>query len=150
MARPSTSTVVGPTTARPPTDQVAAFLFEAFGGHAVVPRIGGFTADPSGHGGPVGGHDGGTRQARDAPALGQHVGGAHHHLRGDAAPIRALAADQLGFDPDHLEPSFGQVLGDLLTTGSEADDDRIDLHGIYRPPQLVTWTGATIGVPTSS
>jgi hypothetical protein len=38
----------------------------------------------------------------------------------------------------------------LLTTWSEADDDCIDLHRSYRPPQFVTLTGATIGVPTTS
>jgi hypothetical protein len=38
----------------------------------------------------------------------------------------------------------------LFAPRAEADDDRINLHGLYRPPQLVIWTGATIGVPTTS
>ena len=33
---------------------------------------------------------------------------------------------------------------------TEADDDCIDLHLVYRLAQLVIWTGATMGVPTSS
>ena len=83
--------------------------------------------------------------ARDAPALGQEVRRAHHHLGGDAPPIGALAADQLCLDADDLETRVRQVPRHLLTPGSEADDDRIDLHGSYSPPQFVTLTGATIG-----
>jgi len=40
-----------------------------------------------------------------------------------------------------------QLAGDPPWT---EDDDRIDLHLIYRLAQLVIWTGATMGVPTSS
>ena len=66
-----------------------------------------------------------------------------HHSRG-------TAAHQLGLDIHHLEARLRQLPGDLLSPWTEADDDRIDLRRSYRLAQFVTWTGATMGEPTSS
>ena len=134
----------------PAPDEVAALALEAVDGHRVVPGVGGLLPDAPGHRRPVGRHDRRARHAGDAPPLGQEVRGPHHHLGGDAPPVRALTADELGLDADDVEPGLGQLLRDLLTARAEPDDDGVDLHRIYSPPQLVIWTGATIGVPTSS
>ncbi len=99
---------------------------------------------------PVRRDDGRAGPARDAPPLGQQVGRPHHHLGRDAAPVRALAADQLGVDPDHVEPGVAQVLGDLSPLRVRGRRRSHRPPRSYRPPQLVIWTGATIGVPTSS
>jgi hypothetical protein len=134
----------------PAPDEVATLVLEAIHGHRVVPGVGGFCPDAPGDRRPVGCHDGRARHAGDPPSLGQEVSGAHHHFGGDAPPVRALAADELGLDADDLETGVGQVPCDLLTARAEPDDDGVDLHRIYSPPQLVIWTGATIGVPTTS
>ena len=47
-------------------------------------------------------------------------------LRRDAAPVRALAADQRVLDADHRQPGLGQPAGRLLATHAEADDH--DVH----------------------
>ena len=137
------------TRARPRTKRRALAL-EPLDRDLVVPRVGDLSRIRRATGAQSGVTIGRPGHAGDAPPLGQQVGGAHHHLGGDAAPVRALAADELGLDADDVETRLGQVLRDLLPPGAEADDDGIDLHGIYRPPQLVIWTGATMGVPTSS
>lgn len=129
---------------------MAPLALEAIHRHLVVPRVGGLLPDAPGDRRPVGRHHGRARHTGDAPALRQEVGGADHHFGGDTTPVGAFSPDELGFDADDLEPCLGQLTCYLLTARSQPDDDGVDLHRIYSPPQLVIWTGATIGVPTTS
>ena len=65
---------------------------------------------------------------RHPARLGQEVSSPHHHLRRDAPPVGALTTDQFGLDADHVQAGFSQLLRYFLSTRTEADDDRIDLH----------------------
>ena len=67
-----------------------------------------------------------------AAALGQQLGPPHHHLRRDAAPVRALPAQQLGLDADHVEPGQGQAAGYLLASRAEPDDNDVAVHPVSR------------------
>jgi hypothetical protein len=111
----------------PPTSTLDGAL-QALDRSAVVPRAGDL-ADTARHRRPVGRHIRRARPAGDAPALGQQFGRAHHRLRGDTAPIGALAADEVGLDAHDLQTGVGQVFRDLFPAGAQTDDDGIDLHG---------------------
>ena len=63
----------------------------------------------------------------DAPRLGEQVRAADHHLAGHAAPVGALAADQLPLDADDGQPGLGQPAGDLLAARAHPDHDDVDL-----------------------
>ena len=140
----------GSSDAGDATDEMAALALETLDGHGVVPRVSGFVTNAPRHRRPVRRDGRRAGHARYAPALGQEVRGTDDHFGGDAPPVRALASDQLRLDADDVESRLGQAPGDLLAPRAEADDDGIDLHRDYSPPQFVTLTGATIGVPTTS
>ena len=139
-----------PGDASPAADETPALALEALDRHRVVPRVRRLLTNAPGDGRPVRRHHRRAGHAGDATSLGQEVRGAHHHLGRDAAPVRALTTDQLRLDADDLETRLRQLAGDLLAARSQADDDDIGLHRGYSCPQLVSWTGATIGVPTTS
>ena len=111
-----------------PADEVTALAHEAIHCDRVVPGIGGLVADAPGHERPVGRDHGGAGHAGDAPPLRQEVSGAHHHFGGDAAPVGALTADELGLDTDNVEARLSQFLRDLLTARAQPDDDGVGLH----------------------
>src|SRR2546429_7133015 len=57
----------------------------------------------------------------------EQVRGPDHHLRRDAAPVRALTADKPALHPGHRQAGLGQGAGGVLATWSHADDDNIDI-----------------------
>ena len=60
-------------------------------------------------------------------------------LDGMHPQIGTLTPDQLGLDAHHVQSRLGELARYCFSTGSEADDDRIDLHRSYSPPQFLTW-----------
>ena len=104
-----------------------AGLLEALDGDRVVPVVGGLVADPGVHDAPVGGDLGGAGQGADPAGVGEQVRGPDRHLRGDAAPVGALAADQALVDADDVQAGLRGLGGEVLATGPEADDDEV--HG---------------------
>ena len=109
ICSPSTSTDVATRHPGTAPDEMSALADETIDGHLVIPRIGGFLADTPRHRGPVGSDDRRSGIARYASTLGQQIGCSHHHFGGDAAPIRALAPDELGFDADDVETGLGET-----------------------------------------
>ena len=93
----------------------------------VVPVVGGLVAHSAGDLGPVGLDRRGAAEVGDLARVGDHVGRRDHHLRGHAAVVRALAADQAVLDADDVQAGAGQLDGDVLTSGAEAQDDDVDL-----------------------
>jgi len=73
-----------------------------------------------------------ARHLADPAGLGEQGPGAKHHLGAHAAPVRALAADQLPLDPHDLEPRLSQLPRDVLAPGTEADHHDIR-HGSLLP-----------------
>ena len=72
--------------------------------------------------------------ARNAAALGQQIGRPHHHFGGDAAPIRALTADELGLDAHDVESGLGQLAGYLFSSRSQPDHDGVAVALVYSCP----------------
>ena len=70
-------------------------------------------------------------------------------LQGMQPPIGGIRRTSSASIPTTSSPASASYAGDHFPW-TEADDDRIDLHLVYRLAQLVIWTGATMGVPTSS
>ncbi len=78
-----------------------AGALEPLDGDAVVPVVGRLVADARVDGREVRLQLGVAGHALDAPRLGEQLGAAQHHLRRDAAVVRALAADQALVDAEH-------------------------------------------------
>ena len=72
-----------------------------------------------------------AREPVDAAGLGEGVGGPDHHLAGDTAPVRALAADELGLDADHVQAGLGEPSSDVLPARTQAQDD--DVRSLHAP-----------------
>src|SRR5207344_3292491 len=102
------------------TDEPPALSLEALDGDAVVPRVGRLGADARRDGRPVGIDGARPGEFGDASCLGERVRGPGHHLRGDAAPVRALAADEVRLDADDIEAGVRDALGDQLTPHTHA------------------------------
>jgi hypothetical protein len=102
-------------------------LLEALDGDRVLPVVGGLVADAGVHEPPVRPHLGGAGQRSHPAGVGEQVGGADRHLRRDAAPVRALAADEALVDADDGETGLRGLGGQVLTAGAEADHDEV--HG---------------------
>ena len=115
--------------------ETGAAVLEALDRDRVVPVVGGLVAHPAGDLGPVGLDRRGPTEVGDLARGGDHVGRRDHHLRGHAAVVRALAADEAVLDADDVQAGAGQLDGDVLTPGPEAQDDDVDLdvgrlHGV--------------------
>ena len=77
--------------------------------------------------------------ALDATRLGQQFGAAQHHLRRDAAVVRALAADQVLVDAEHRPAGRRDRLGNVLATRSQPQHDQVEVgHARHGTGQ---WTG---------
>src|SRR5207244_10702009 len=85
-------------------EEVSALALEALDGHAVVPVVGDLVAQASRHRRPVRRAGCAARQQWDAAALGERVRGADDRLAGDAAPVRAFAADEVHLDTGQGQP----------------------------------------------
>jgi hypothetical protein len=101
-------------------DEGSALADEAIDRHGVVPVVGGLGADPGGDRSPVGRYGRRAGEAGDPASLGERVRSADHHLRRDAAPVRALTADQAGLDADDGQSCLDKVPGDVLATRAHA------------------------------
>ncbi len=118
----------GPGTREAPTPshQSTAPRLESTHGGGVIPPAGGLVADPSRHGCPVGLHVDSSGHAVDAPGLLEEVGGADHHLRRDARPVRALAAEELVGDSHDVETRGRQLQRKVLAAGPNPEDHDVD------------------------
>ena len=124
---PSTRTRPGPVQHAAAAMETGSAVLEALDRDRVVPVVGGLVAHPAGDLGPVGLHRRGPTEVGDLARGGDHVGRRDHHLRGHAAVVRALAADEAVLDADDVQTGAGQLDGDVLTPGTEAQDDDVDL-----------------------
>src|SRR5262249_40575724 len=107
-ARPRGSRALAGGPAAPP-----GLALDPRAGGGGAPRVGGLVADARRHRGP-----GRTRRRRagevgNTAGFGERVRRARHHLRGNASPVGALAADEPGLDADDVEPGVGQLVGEL-------------------------------------
>ena len=126
---------VGGNQAGAAPHEASAAAFETTHGFDVVP-VGGDVADPARHPFPIrvnldatGGH---ARAAR----LGEQVRAAHHDLRGDAAVVRTLAADEVLVDAEHAESRVEERRREGLTPDAHAEHDHVDgLIRHARPPR---------------
>jgi hypothetical protein len=98
----------------------------ALDGDRVVP-VAGDLAHTRGHLRPVRRHRPVAGEPDRPRGLGQGVPRAHHHLRRDTAPVRALAADEAAVDAEHVEAGLGRALRHLLAARSQPDDDQVVL-----------------------
>src|SRR6266511_2685542 len=75
--------------------------------------------------------------------VGERLAGAQQGLRGDARPVRALAADQLAFHNRDAQPALGQPGRAVLTGRAGSDDDHVVglAHGVLL--SMVSGTFAT-------
>ena len=71
--------------------------------------------------------DTGRCQCAGAVCLGKHLGGAQEGLARDAAPVRALAADELPLDHRERDPRALQLTGHPLGHRAGADADDVEL-----------------------
>src|SRR6266702_4209142 len=127
----STVTTPGGRDPRAATGEVPALAGEPVHGHLVVPGVGRLVPDPGCDRRPVRGDPGGTGHARDPPRLGQQAGRPDHHLRRNAAPVRALPAHQPGLDPCHVQARLRQPARRVLPAGPHPDHHhvRLFIHG---------------------
>jgi len=108
-----------------------ALAAEALDRDLVVP-VGGGLLDPGRHRRPRGLDRRRPGEQVDATRLGHGVGGADHHLRGDAAPVGALPSDQPALDAEHAHAGLGGTPGDLLSAHAHADHDQVGPLGHTR------------------
>ena len=107
-------------------DDQAALLLVTLDRDLVVP-VRGDLPDPPSNRRPFGGYLGLTGKPGYAGRLGQGVSRAHHHFGGDAAPVGALAPDELPLDREHPQAGLGCSPGHFLATHSHADHDQVVL-----------------------
>ncbi len=93
----------------------------------VVPAGGGLVADPGVHRRPVGLDGAGPGEVGDPAGLGDHPCGTDDHLAGDAAVVRALAADEVPVHPDHVEPGLRELRRRRLSSRAQSHHDNVDL-----------------------
>ena len=74
----------------------------------------------------------------DPTGLAEGVGGADHHLRRHAAVERALAADQVAVDPDHVEPRLGELLRGVLPARAESHHHHVHVVRRHVAPACPT------------
>ena len=82
--------------------------FEARDAGGVVPVRRRLGADTLGNRRPIGGHLGVSGQTVHAASLTDDACCANHHLRGQACPVGAFAADERRLDADHVESGLQQ------------------------------------------
>ena len=75
--------------------------------------------------------------------LGDQRRAADHHLARHAAPVGALAADQLALDADDGEARLGQPAGDLLATRPHPDHHDVDVR-VRHGPILPRWVACRL------
>jgi hypothetical protein len=66
----------------------------------------------------------------------QRLAGAQQRLRGDARPVRALAADELALDERDAQPAVGERPGAVLAGGPAAEHDDVVGGGHASPCAL--------------
>jgi hypothetical protein len=66
----------------------------------------------------------------------QRLAGAHERLGRDAAPVGALAAEQLALDDRHPQPALGQPRGAVLAGRPAAEDDDVEFAAHASPLAL--------------
>ena len=104
-----------------PSHEDAALADESIDRDLVVPVIGRLFTNSRRDRGPVRLDGGRASQSVDAASLRECVGRTDGHLRGDAAPIRALATHKACFDTNHGQTSFRQRPGHGLPRHAHSD-----------------------------
>ena len=77
------------------------------------------------------------------------VDAADHHLARHAAPVRALAADQLALDADDGQPGLGQPAGHLLAARPHPDHHDVDVR-VRHESILPRWVACGCDEPRSA